>query len=353
MVMKHPLFYLFLYFSTFVIAQNSDLDNAQDQLDNSKYMEIDSYVRSCPTSIAKDPDQLVSYLEKMVDTDLEKARAIYVWLAENITYDAKSINKNKRGDNSAIGVLKSKKAVCEGYARLFEFLGKKMDLDIRFVGGYSKNDVSVDSWNFEGEEGDHAWNVIKINGEWRVFDATWAAGTCEDDPRGRMVFINDYTDNWFNLNPFEAIFSHYPEDTALVLTTPRITLGKFESLQLIPVYAFTSKLMDAETSFIKALKKPSAKFPIIYPVEPAEFQVLQAPKEFRLRKRKPHNFEFLAKGVKAIFLYEDDDNIRKFVKDDNENIYSFEFMTKEEAAIEIVIETIAGNLFTILEYSTK
>ena len=134
------------------------------------------------------------------------------------------------------------------------------------------------------------------------------------------------------------------------LSISQYHLGKFESLQLIPVYAFTSKLMDAETSFIKALKKPSAKFPIIYPVEPAEFQVLQAPMEFRLRKRKPHNFDFLVKGVVDVFLYEDDENVETFVKDDTENRYTLEYTTKEEVKIEIVIETTAGELFTILEY---
>jgi transglutaminase/protease-like cytokinesis protein 3 len=196
-------------------------------------------VRSCPTSIARDPDQLVSYLEKIADTDLEKARAIYVWLAENISYDAKSINKNKYGDNTALGVLKSGKAVCQGYAKLFEFLGNKMGLNIQFVSGYSKNDVQEESWDFDGEECDHAWNMIKIDDEWRVFDATWGAGNGNDDVRGRLVFTKEYSDNWFDLSPYEAIFSHYPEDTSLILTEPRLTLDKFESLslfQFIPLH---------------------------------------------------------------------------------------------------------------------
>ena len=351
--MKFTIYYLFICCSSFISAQNLTLDDAYDLLDNSKYAEIDSYVRSCPTSIARDPDQLVSYLEKMADTDLEKARAIYVWLAENISYDAKSINKNKYGDNTALGVLKSRKSVCQGYAKLFELLGKKMGLNIHFVGGHSKNDVLQESWDFDGEEGDHAWNMIKIDDEWRVFDATWGAGSGNDDARGRLAFAKECSDNWFDLSPYEAIFSHYPEDTSLILTEPRLTLEKFESLQLIPIYSFTSNLLDAEVSFLKALKKPSAKFPIIYPVEPAEFQVIQAPKEFRLRKRKPHNFEFLAKGVVNVFLYQDDEIIETFVKDEDDNSYSLEFMTKEELDIEIVIETTEGDLFNILEYTTR
>ena len=351
--MKYTFIYLFICYSSFIRAQNSPLDEAQNLLDNSKYSEIDAYVRICPKSIEKNPDQLVSYFEEIAETDLEKARAIYVWLAENISYDAKSINKNKFGDNSALGVLKSRKAVCQGYAKLFDLLGNKMGLNIQFVSGYSKNDVQEESWDFDGEEGDHAWNVIKIDDEWRVFDATWGAGNGNDDTRGRLVFTKEYSDNWFDLSPYEAIFSHYPEDTSLLLTEPRLSLDKFESLQLIPIYSFTSNLLDAEASFLKALKKPSAKFPKIYPVEPSEFQVMQAPMEFRLRKRKPHYFEFLAKGVVDIFLYLDDENTESFLKEQGENIYSLQFMTREELDIEIVVETIDGDLFTILEYTTR
>ena len=167
------------------------------------------------------------------------------------------------------------------------------------------------------------------------------------------MFTKEFSDNWFDLSPHEAIFSHYPEDTSLILTKPRLTLEKFESLQLIPIYAFTSNLLDAEAAFIKAFKKSSTKFPVIHSVEPSEFQVIQSPKEFRLRKRKAHNFDFLAKGLVDVFLYEDDENVETFVKDDTEDRYTLEYTTKEEVKIEIVIKTSAGKLFTILEYSSE
>ena len=67
---------------------------------------------------------------------------------------------------------------------------------------------------------------------------------------------------------------------------------------------------------------------------------------FRLRKRK-------AKGVVNVFLYEDDEKIQTFEKNEDDNSFSLEFMTKEELDIEIVIETIDGDLFNILEYTTR
>jgi len=340
------IFLLLLSFS----ANSQNKRNQTDEIPiNELYVEIDQHVRSCPKEIKSDVDKLIPYLEEVSATDIEKARAIYVWLADNISYDAKSINKNKTGDNSAKGVLKSKKAICGGYASLYEYLGQKMGLEIHKVGGYCKSDLTEDSWDFADEDPDHAWNVIKINGEWRVFDATWGAGNGEDS-RGKLEFTKSYTDNWFNLSPYEAIFTHFPEDTALILTTPKLTLEKFENLQGIPVYAFTTKLLNAEQTYLKAVKKSSLKFPIVYPLDPNEFQVLDAPKEFRLRKRKPHRFEFFVTGITDLFLYKNDEKFKEFEFNDDDNTFLLEFMSKEDAQIEIVMKTTDGQLFTILEY---
>ena len=131
------LILLFLISSLFSLSQdvNSDIESSNEI----QFTEIDEHVRNCPNEIRSDANKLISYFDEVCTSDIEKARAIYIWLTDNISYDAKSINKNKFGDNSAEGVLKSKKAVCAGYSNLFELFGKKMGLEILQVGGYSKN----------------------------------------------------------------------------------------------------------------------------------------------------------------------------------------------------------------------
>ncbi len=68
--MRYTVYFLFICCSYFISAQNLTLDAAQDLFDNSKYSEIDAYVRICPKSTQKDPDQLVSYFEEIAETDL-------------------------------------------------------------------------------------------------------------------------------------------------------------------------------------------------------------------------------------------------------------------------------------------
>ena len=52
-------------------------------------------------------------------------------------------------------------ALCEGYAKAFDLLAKELDLPSVLVTG-------VDDSN-----GNHAWNQVKINGDWYNTDVTW------------------------------------------------------------------------------------------------------------------------------------------------------------------------------------
>ena len=345
---KNYCLFLLLLFPLGVIFAQSNVSERYALIN--AFEEIDEYVRDCPKEIKFHPDQLVSYLEDVAETDLEKARALYVWLAENISYDAKSINKNKYGDNTAEGVLKSKKAVCAGYANLFELLGKQMGLNILTLGGYSKNTDDEQEWYFVDEEADHAWNVIRIDGEWKVFDATWAAGIAYDDKKGRMVFKKQYTDNWFNLSPYEAIFTHYPEDTSLMFTKSKITLEEYEKFPNVSIIAFTSGLLDAEESFQQSVNKPAIKYPVVYDMELDDFEVLQSPKTWRMKRRKKHVFEFAVSNVIDIYLYENDDLKDTFKKENEGQKFTLEYMSKEKAKVDIVIKTLEGELYTLMEY---
>ncbi len=345
---KNYCLFLLLLFPLGVIFAQSNVSERYALIN--AFEEIDEHVRDCPKEIKSHPDQLVSYLEDVAETDLEKSRALYVWLAENISYDAKSINKNKYGDNTAKGVLKSKKAVCAGYANLFELLGKQMGLDILTLGGYSKNTDDEQEWYFVDEEADHAWNVIRIDGEWKVFDATWAAGIAYDDKKGRMVFKKQYTDNWFNLSPYEAIFTHYPEDTSLMFTKSKITLEEYEKFPNVSIIAFTSGLLDAEESFQQSVNKPAIKYPVVYDMELDDFEVLQSPKTWRMKRRKKHVFEFAVSNVIDIYLYENDDLKDTFKKENEGQKFTLEYMSKEKAKVDIVIKTLEGELYTLMEY---
>ena len=74
---------------------------------------------------------------------------------------------------SICGVFKNNAAVCAGYARAMQYLLQKCGIECAEVVG----DVRKDE-NDEG--GPHAWNIVKIDGEYYYVDTTW------DDPSNNL-----------------------------------------------------------------------------------------------------------------------------------------------------------------------
>ena len=85
-------------------------------------------------------EEIADNLAKKAKGDLDKAKLIYLWIAENIDYDIKSLNAGKTLDGSPKVTLKRKKAVCDGYAKLYNAMGEHLGLDVKIIDGYAKSD---------------------------------------------------------------------------------------------------------------------------------------------------------------------------------------------------------------------
>ncbi|MBP3300574.1 MAG: hypothetical protein J6M34_03625 [Clostridia bacterium] len=94
----------------------------------------------------------------MSQYDLEKA--IHDRLILHTTYT------NVDFCHTAYGALVNGKAVCDGYSRAFQLLCRRMGLDVLIVRGKSNNPTT-------GVPEGHAWNLIKIDGNYYHIDVTW------------------------------------------------------------------------------------------------------------------------------------------------------------------------------------
>ena len=92
-----------------------------------------------------------------VDAACEKAKIIADWMIENISYE------DNEEANTAYGALINKKAVCDGYAKAYDFLCKKAGLETIYV---LSNESTMN----------HAWNMIRIEDKWYHIDVTWMEG---------------------------------------------------------------------------------------------------------------------------------------------------------------------------------
>ena len=94
--------------------------------------------------------------------DFEREEYINNYIIENCKYDdAAAQTENIEGnENDAYGALVDGKAVCEGYARAFQLLCNKANIDCVLLSGTADSD-------------NHAWNGVKIGGDWYQIDVTW------------------------------------------------------------------------------------------------------------------------------------------------------------------------------------
>lgn len=135
-----------------------------------------------------------------------KARAIFIWITDNIGYNYKFVNKGKEiaipectsatnceqvlleWEKSYLKrVIKRRTAVCDGYARLFKKMCDIAGIRCEIVPGYTKTKPYQ-----VGRMGsvNHAWNAIYIDSNYYFLDPTWAAGGCpEDEDTGKLLLF--------------------------------------------------------------------------------------------------------------------------------------------------------------------
>lgn len=160
-------------------------------LDNSTTVEF--YYSMEPSEILSAKKTFENKIDNILNdlpsgSDFEKEEYINNYIIENCKYDdAAAQTKNIEGnENDAYGALVDGSAVCEGYARAFQLLCSKADIDCVMVSG------TVDNTN-------HAWNCVKISGEWYQIDVTW------NDTDGDKDYLqNDY----FNLTDSLMLEDH-------------------------------------------------------------------------------------------------------------------------------------------------
>ena len=94
--------------------------------------------------------------------DFEREEYINNYIIDNCRYDEEAAeNDDVQGnENDAYGALVDGKAVCEGYARAFQLLCNKANIDSVLLSGIADSD-------------NHAWNGVKIGGDWYQIDVTW------------------------------------------------------------------------------------------------------------------------------------------------------------------------------------
>jgi hypothetical protein len=190
----------------------------------SVYSTIDEHALHAPAEAEASLEDLAAYLAAPARNDEEKARAIYRWITANVDYDVAGMTAARRG-RTAEEVLAERKGVCGEYSTLFSKLCNLSGLEAAVIEGYGKG-YGYTVGSEVPDLSNHAWNGVKIDGEWRLVDSTWGAGYL--DPDGG--FVKRFEEFYFLTPPEELVWTHLPEDPNEQLLDETISREEFEGL---------------------------------------------------------------------------------------------------------------------------
>lgn len=222
-------------------------------LGQSSFTQIDNSSKRVPNSI-QSYQEIAQYLTKDFTNDIEKSRALYIWISHNISYNVDLLNNlPKYTSQEAIieEVMQNRNGVCQHYADLFLVMSNSIGLQTYTISGYSRNT--------DGEiaEISHAWNAIKIDSNYFLLDITWAAGHATED-----VFYRKFNDNFFLKTPQEFIADHIPFDPVWQFLDNPIrhkdfSEQSFEKLNIPSDYPFKEILKSIDSLDAIAILKTS------------------------------------------------------------------------------------------------
>jgi transglutaminase/protease-like cytokinesis protein 3 len=193
----------FFIFATFNLAAQT---NGRD------FTKIDAYVKTLGPLENMSMGTINNVVSNKFTDKMDKARAIYYWVANNIVYDTKAVKNNSTQKNTPAEVLLSRKAVGIGFASLFQDMCSSADIRCLTVDGFVK--YNTGQIGEKDQEINHSWAVVQLGQspeDWYYVDAAFGSGYLSADMK---EFTKFYTDAYFFTEKATFNLQHYPDNDA-------------------------------------------------------------------------------------------------------------------------------------------
>ncbi|MDX2174708.1 MAG: transglutaminase domain-containing protein [Bacteroidota bacterium] len=222
-------------FSFYAIAQKKVVEQ------KNPYSEVDKVIDQKNDSLLT-LLSISEFVTKKFSKEEERVRAIFYWISKNILYSPELMFTYKTNSNRALiakDAFENKTGVCIGYAIIFDTLCKLSNIESYIIEGSTKQ-------SFLPSIIGHAWNGVKMNGEWKLIDATWGSGYLQGSKYVKK--LNNY---YFLPSAEQLISSHIPIDPIWQMLRRPITLYQFysnKSSTITSDWAWT----DSITNYLKS-----------------------------------------------------------------------------------------------------
>lgn len=207
---------------------------------------IHPVVARMPLEVEKSINSVAEYITQQEPNPYLRIKALHDYVIKRLTYDVDVLKTGIRPSQDAQNVFFNRKAVCEGYAKLFQELGKAIGIDVVYITGKIRQDLApvelisptlrVVHSNYDWTN--HAWNAVKVGGNWQLVDTTWD-DTSSDD---YASFYPSYRTNYLMLPPEVMIVSHLPDQEPWQLLSQSKSYSDFEKQPILTSEFFAEDL---------------------------------------------------------------------------------------------------------------
>lgn len=141
----------------------------------------DDAIKEMYATLIAAADRIIEQIPAGYD-DYQKALFVHDYIVNNTRYSSEHAGKGVNGLwGTAYGCLVQGDAICQGYAEAYQLVLERMGIECGVCSGDSIN-------------GPHAWNYVRINGQYYWVDTTWDDPESENDEgtlRHDYFLIND------------------------------------------------------------------------------------------------------------------------------------------------------------------
>ena len=175
-------------------------------------------------------------VSKKFDDKIDRARAIYYWIAHNIEFDIKAARTGNTAKNTPTEVLANRRGVGIGFASLFQDMCSSADIRCLTVDGFVKNNPQ--QINEKDGEINHSWAVVQLGQspeEWFYVDPAWGSGFADAEMK---TFTKSFNEGYFFAEKPLFNLQHFPDNEAWKLGNAPKNKADFFELPIIKGVAY-------------------------------------------------------------------------------------------------------------------
>jgi transglutaminase/protease-like cytokinesis protein 3 len=179
---------------------------------------------------------LIEYIRENSENESEMFRYAHDWVAQNVAYDVEALRGESRKVTDAYEVLQYGKSVCAGYSNTLQLLCDELGIECVTISGYGRG-ASFDPYREEQMDGppsNHAWNAVRLLGQWYLVDVTWNSGYV----RGGE-FEPNFNHHYYKIPPRQFAYRHFPLEEKWQLLDEPLDFKSFIAQPLLRGRFFT------------------------------------------------------------------------------------------------------------------